>query len=56
MPENNLAGEGCIMALLNKKKRREAVRFLDHVQFTELATEPDFSAKFEQALLFPPIA
>ncbi|MCD6271429.1 MAG: DUF4445 domain-containing protein [Deltaproteobacteria bacterium] len=56
MPENNLAGAGCIMALLNKKKRREAVRFLDHVQFTELATEPDFSAKFEQALLFPPIA
>ncbi len=56
MPEDNLAGAGCIMALLNKKKRKEAVRLLDHVQFTELASEPDFSTTFQQALLFPPIA
>lgn len=49
----NAAGDGAIMALLNKGKRREADERARWVQFVEIATEPSFEKEFMQAMHIP---
>ncbi len=52
----NLAGTGAIMALLDKKKRKEMESFAGKICFLDLSTEPDFVTKFSQATRFPALA
>ncbi|MCE5242849.1 MAG: ASKHA domain-containing protein [Desulfobacteraceae bacterium] len=49
----NAAGVGAIMALLDRKRRQEARRLAETVQFLELAEEPDFPTEFPRAMSFP---
>ena len=49
----NAAGDGAIMALINKDKRREADERARWVQFVEIATEPAFEKEFMQAMHIP---
>ena len=54
-PVENLAGVGAIMALLDKKRRAEAVEVYKHIKFLELAREPGFSKRFAESTVFPPL-
>jgi uncharacterized 2Fe-2S/4Fe-4S cluster protein (DUF4445 family) len=49
----NAAGVGAVMALLNKRHRREAEDLLQTVRFVELAEDPDFAVEFPMAMTFP---
>ncbi len=49
----NAAGDGAIMALLNKGKRVEANERARWVEFVEIATEPAFEKEFMQAMHIP---
>ena len=49
----NLAGTGAIMALLDKKRRKEVEALAGQVQFLDLSTEPDFVMNFSEATRFP---
>jgi uncharacterized 2Fe-2S/4Fe-4S cluster protein (DUF4445 family) len=49
----NAAGDGARMALLNLDKRADAEKVARHVEFVELAAEPDFVKLFSQAMWFP---
>lgn len=49
----NAAGDGAKLALLNKKKRKEAGEIAKKVKFVETASEPDFQTRFADALAFP---
>ncbi|MBR9985090.1 MAG: DUF4445 domain-containing protein, partial [Desulfosarcina sp.] len=56
LPKDNLAGVGLVMALLDKKLRREARTLCDRIRCLELASEPDFAMAFARATTFPEIA
>lgn len=49
----NAAGDGARIALLNVDKRTEAEGVARHVEYVELALEPDFARLFSQAMWFP---
>ena len=49
----NAAGDGARLALLDIEKRREAARVARQVEFVETAVEPDFQARFMEALSIP---
>lgn len=49
----NSAGIGAIMALLDQKRRREAVYLSKFAQFMELSREPAFLNEFPMAMSFP---
>jgi len=49
----NAAGEGAIMALLSKEKRKEATRIARSVEYIELTLEEDFEPEFINAMYFP---
>lgn len=49
----NAAGDGARLALLDVEKRREAARVARQVEFVETAVEPDFQARFMEALSIP---
>jgi len=49
----NAAGDGAIMALLNRGKRLEADREARKVQFLEIAVDPNFQKEFMQAMHIP---
>ncbi|MCL5961678.1 MAG: ASKHA domain-containing protein [Chloroflexi bacterium] len=49
----NAAGDGARIALLNAAKRAEADEVARRVEYVELATEPDFSREFTDAMYFP---
>jgi uncharacterized 2Fe-2S/4Fe-4S cluster protein (DUF4445 family) len=53
VPQENLAGVGAIMGLLDKKLRIEAAEVSRHIKFLELGQEPDFVMKFAKATNFP---
>ena len=53
IPQENLAGVGAIMGLLDKKLRSEAAEVSRDIKFLELAKEPDFAMKFANATNFP---
>jgi len=53
IPQENLAGVGAIMGLLDKKLRIEAAEVSRDIKFLELAKEPDFAMKFANATNFP---
>ena len=50
---DNLAGEGAVMALVNRRFREKAIRIGRKIQFIELAKEPDFTNRFVHTLNFP---
>ncbi len=52
----NAAGDGARFALLNLEKRREAAWVARHVEFIELATDPDFQKEYVNAMGFYPDA
>lgn len=54
-PMENLAGVGAIMALLDKKRRTEAMEVSKRIKFLELAQEPGFAERFAEATFFPPL-
>jgi len=49
----NAAGEGAIMALLSKEKRKEATRIARSVEYIELTLEEDFEPEFMDSMYFP---
>ncbi|HZQ06332.1 MAG TPA: ASKHA domain-containing protein [Anaerolineae bacterium] len=49
----NAAGDGARIALLNHRKRREAVEVANRIQRVELPIDPDFQNQFMLALNFP---
>ena len=49
----NAAGDGARIALLDVEKRREAANVARRVEFIETAAEPDFQAKFMDAIAIP---
>ncbi len=49
----NAAGDGAIMALINRDKRREACQKARWVQFVEIAVEPGFEKEFMMAMHIP---
>jgi uncharacterized 2Fe-2S/4Fe-4S cluster protein (DUF4445 family) len=49
----NAAGDGAIMALLNRGKRIEAKEKARWVNFVEIAVEPEFEKEFMMAMHFP---
>ncbi|MGB5985560.1 MAG: ASKHA domain-containing protein, partial [Desulfobacterales bacterium] len=49
----NAAGDGCRMALLDRKKREEADWVARNVTYLELSLEPDFQDELLDALAFP---
>jgi uncharacterized 2Fe-2S/4Fe-4S cluster protein (DUF4445 family) len=49
----NAAGDGAIIALLNRKKRIEADHLARWVEYVELTTEPDFQKEFIDAMSIP---
>ncbi len=49
----NAAGDGAIMALINRDKRREASEKARWVQFVEIAVEPGFEKEFMMAMHIP---
>jgi uncharacterized 2Fe-2S/4Fe-4S cluster protein (DUF4445 family) len=55
LPKDNLAGVGVVMALLDKKLRREAHTLCRRIRYLELAAEPDFAMAFARATTFPEI-
>jgi uncharacterized 2Fe-2S/4Fe-4S cluster protein (DUF4445 family) len=50
---SNAAGQGAIMALLDRKLRKEIFEVSKKVQFIELAENPDFVTEFATATMFP---
>lgn len=51
--EDNLAGVGAVMALVNRELREEILRVSRSVRFVELAGDPAFPAHFTRATRFP---
>ena len=51
--QDNLAGVGAAMALLDKQKKKEAEKMINNIDFIELAMEPEFSKRFTELTLFP---
>jgi len=51
--QDNLAGVGSAMALLDKQKKKEAESLINRIGFLELALEPDFAKRFTQLTMFP---
>jgi len=49
----NAAGDGAIMALINKDKRQEAEREARRVEFLEIAVDPNFQKEFMMAMHIP---
>lgn len=49
----NAAGHGARMALLNRRKRAEAIKIARQVQYIELTADPDFQTRFVEGTLFP---
>jgi uncharacterized 2Fe-2S/4Fe-4S cluster protein (DUF4445 family) len=49
----NAAGDGCRMALLNRRKREEAERIADHVEYVELTMIKDFQEQLIDAIHMP---
>lgn len=49
----NAAGEGALLAALNKEKWEYAKQAASDIEFAELASEPDFSDLFVEELAFP---
>jgi uncharacterized 2Fe-2S/4Fe-4S cluster protein (DUF4445 family) len=45
----NAAGQGACLALLSRKKRKEAARLASAAGYVELATAPGFTSTFAQA-------
>ena len=50
---SNAAGRGAVMALLDRKRRQEAILQAKQVRFIELAEDPNFALEFPTATLFP---
>lgn len=53
LPEDNLAGVGVVMTLLNKKNRTEARNLCRRIRYLELASDADFAEAFAKATTFP---
>lgn len=53
LTQENLAGVGAVMALLNRSRREEARRLNRRIRFIELATNPDFAMEFTRSTAFP---
>ncbi len=53
IPIGNAAGDGARMVLLNRRKRSEARRLADKMEYLELTTEADFQEAFVAALDIP---
>jgi uncharacterized 2Fe-2S/4Fe-4S cluster protein (DUF4445 family) len=49
----NAAGRGAVMALLNRKYRKEGIALANQVKFVELAEDPKFAVEFPAATMFP---
>jgi len=49
----NAAGDGAKLALFDMEKREEAEFIAGRVEFVETAVEPDFQARFTEAMAFP---
>lgn len=49
----NAAGDGAVIALLNRSKRQMAREWIQQVEYVELATDPHFQAAFVAALNLP---
>ena len=49
----NAAGDGCRLALLDRRKRKEAERVARRVDYLELTLETDFQEQLLDALAFP---
>ena len=54
--QENLAGSGSIMALLDHKRRQEIQDLAPQVSFLDLASDPSFVMQFAQATQFPKLA
>jgi len=52
-PRDNLAGVGAVMALINRRRARQARRIQSGMQFVEMAGDPSFNEHFVTALAFP---
>jgi uncharacterized 2Fe-2S/4Fe-4S cluster protein (DUF4445 family) len=52
-PVGNSAGDGAVIALLNREKRAEAGRLSETIQRVELPAQPGFQDQFFLALHFP---
>jgi uncharacterized 2Fe-2S/4Fe-4S cluster protein (DUF4445 family) len=53
LPEDNMAGVGVVMTLLDKKIRSEARNLCRRMRYLELASDPDFAMAFAKATTFP---
>lgn len=51
----NLAGVGAMTALMDKTKRMQAEKLAAQARFVELATDPEFNARFVDGTIFPPV-
>lgn len=51
--QDNLAGVGAAMTLLDKQKKKEVESLVDRIGFLELALEPDFAKRFTELTMFP---
>jgi uncharacterized 2Fe-2S/4Fe-4S cluster protein (DUF4445 family) len=49
----NAAGVGAVMALLDRRRRREVLALQRDIRFVELAGDPEFSSEFTAAINFP---
>jgi len=49
----NTAGSGARMALLSKKKRTEAQKIAENLEYVELAADPQFQTEFVNSLYIP---
>jgi uncharacterized 2Fe-2S/4Fe-4S cluster protein (DUF4445 family) len=49
----NSAGDGALIALLDREKRREAIELTDKIERIELPAQPGFQDQFFLALHFP---
>ena len=52
-PVGNVAGDGARLALINRQKRRQAVRLAQRMAYIELTVHPRFSREFAMAMYFP---
>lgn len=52
---SNAAGQGAILALLDRRPRARAAQLAQRIQVVELAEHPDFSLTFAQEIGFPPL-
>ena len=51
----NLAGVGAILALLNRKYRQHAEAVPSKAIVVDLASDPEFAARFAKGMIFPPL-